>query len=49
MKFKTYAPQAEFVIMEQSGHFPWIEEPDKTLEVLRDFLARPAPEGRTKP
>lgn len=50
VKFKMYAPQAEFVMMEESGHFPWIEEPDKTLKVLRDFLAKPAPtEGGTNP
>ena len=43
VKFKTYAPQAEFKMMEESGHFPWIEEPDRTLSVLRDFLGRALP------
>jgi proline iminopeptidase len=43
LKFKNYAPQAEFVMMEESGHFPWIEEPDKTLSVLREFLGKPIP------
>ncbi len=42
-KFKTYAPQAEFAMMEESGHFPWIEEPEKTLAVLRNFLSKPLP------
>ena len=41
VKFQTYAPQAEFLMMEQSGHFPWIEEPEKTLAVLRNFLSKP--------
>lgn len=43
VKFKTYAPQAEFVMMEKSGHFPWIEEPEQTLSILREFLGKPAP------
>jgi len=43
VKFKTYAPQAEFVMMEDSGHFPWIEEPEKSLSVLREFLDKPVP------
>ncbi len=46
VKFKTYAPQCTFVMMEQSGHFPWIEEPDKTQSVLRDFLSKPVPDGQ---
>ena len=52
VKFKTYAPQARFVMMEKSGHFAYIEEPEKMLSVLRDFLGRPIPNGpqsATKP
>ncbi len=40
LEFKRYAPQAQFVMLESSGHFPFIEEPDKTESVLRDFLAK---------
>jgi proline iminopeptidase len=40
IKFKKYAPQAHFVIMEESGHFPYVEEPDKTFLLLHDFLNR---------
>jgi len=47
VKYKTYAPQARFVMMEKSGHFPYIEEPEKVLSVLRDFLGKPAPDGRS--
>lgn len=36
--FKRYAPQAQIAILENSGHFPFIEEPDEA--VLRDFLGR---------
>jgi pimeloyl-ACP methyl ester carboxylesterase len=25
-------------MMEQSGHFPFVEEPEATLAVLREFL-----------
>lgn len=31
-------PRARLVIFEKSGHFPYLEEPEDTLEVLRDFL-----------
>jgi proline iminopeptidase len=41
LEYKTYAPRARFVMMEKSGHFPYLEEPDKTLAVLRDFLRAP--------
>jgi len=46
LKYKTYAPQASFVMMEKSGHFPYIEEPQKMLSVLRDFLGKPIPDGQ---
>jgi len=39
-KYKTYAPQARFVMMEKSGHFPYLEEPEKTLALLREFLGQ---------
>jgi proline iminopeptidase len=38
VEFKKYAPQARFVMMEESGHFPFVEEPEATLTVLREFL-----------
>jgi proline iminopeptidase len=45
LKYKTYAPQSHFVIMEKSGHFPYIEEPEKMLSVLRQFLGQPIKGG----
>lgn len=38
VQFKTLMPGATFVMFEQSGHFPFIEEPDKMLETLESFL-----------
>jgi proline iminopeptidase len=38
VQFKRYLPQARFVMMEESGHFSFIEEPDKTVALLKDFL-----------
>jgi proline iminopeptidase len=38
VQFKQYAPQAEFVMFEKSGHQPFVEEPDKYFKVLKDFL-----------
>ena len=39
-EFKSLIPGARFAIFEKSGHFPYMEEPDETLDVLRDFLRR---------
>jgi proline iminopeptidase len=33
-------PNAELVIFEHSGHFVFVEEPERFLEVVQDFLAR---------
>ena len=38
VQFKTYAPQAEFVMFEKSGHFPFIEEPEEFIRIVSDFL-----------
>lgn len=38
VQFKQYLPQARVMMMEESGHFSFIEEPDQTLALLRDFL-----------
>lgn len=40
LSYKTLAPQAEFLMLEKSGHFPFIEEPDATFAALRRFLAK---------
>jgi len=40
VEYKKYAPQARFVMLEESGHFPYIEEPVRTLSELRNFLRK---------
>jgi len=40
IQFKQYAPQAEFVMFEKSGHWPFVEEPAKMFQVVRRFLSR---------
>lgn len=39
MDFKRFAPQARFVMMERSGSFAHVEEPDSLFPLLREFLA----------
>ena len=39
VKYKDYAPQAEFVMLEKSGHFPFVEEQEKFMEVVSRFLS----------
>ncbi len=38
IQYKRYAPQAQFVMLEKSGHFPFVEQTDDTMRILRDFL-----------
>jgi len=40
LEFKKLLPKADFVVFEESGHFPYLEEPDETLATLREFLAQ---------
>jgi proline iminopeptidase len=53
VRYKEYAPQAQFVMMEHSGHFPFIEEMEQFFQVLRSFLgaapADPAPSDASGP
>ena len=36
--YKKYCPQAKFVMFEQSGHNPQIEEQEKEFDLIRTFL-----------
>jgi proline iminopeptidase len=38
IQYKRYAPQDKFVMFEKSGHFPFIEQTDQAMRVMRDFL-----------
>ena len=38
--YHSLVPGAELVVFEQSSHMPHLEEPDRYLQVLRDFLHR---------
>lgn len=38
VKYKEYCPQAKFVLFEQSGHNPQVEEPEKLFPMIVDFL-----------
>jgi len=38
VKYKDYVPQAEFIMFEKSGHFPFIEEHGKFIQVVSRFL-----------
>lgn len=40
LQFQRYAPQAQFVMFEKSGHFPFIEVPEQMFRVLREFLQK---------
>ena len=40
LQYREYAPQAQFVMFEHSGHFPDREEPDAYFAVLREFLRK---------
>jgi proline iminopeptidase len=38
IKYKEYCPQAKFIMFEHSGHNPQVEEPEKTIKLIREFL-----------
>ena len=40
LQYKQYAPQAQFVMFEKSGHFPFVEEPDTFVQVVSTFLRK---------
>jgi proline iminopeptidase len=40
VQYKTYCPQAQFVLFEKSGHNPQVEEPEKEFPLIVDFLSR---------
>ena len=39
-RLATAIPNAELAWFENSGHFPWLEEPDAFFDAVRSFLAR---------
>ncbi|MBK8954732.1 MAG: alpha/beta fold hydrolase [Saprospiraceae bacterium] len=38
VQYKTYCPQAAFYLFEKSGHNTFVEEPEKTFSIIRNFL-----------
>lgn len=40
IQYKKFMPQAEFVMFEQSGHNPYLEESDKFYKVLDKFFTK---------
>jgi proline iminopeptidase len=40
VEYKIYCPQAEFVMFEESGHNPQVEEPTKLFASIRNFLKK---------
>ncbi len=40
VQYKTFMPQAQFVMFEKSAHNPYLEEPEKFYELLNKFLSK---------
>ena len=40
VEFKMYCPQAEFVMFEEIGHNPQVEEPEEWFKSMREFLSK---------
>ena len=38
VQYKKFMPQAKFVMFEQSGHNPYLEEPEKFYQLFTDFI-----------
>jgi proline iminopeptidase len=41
LDFKRYCPQATFVMLERSGSYGHVEEPETVIPLVREFLAAP--------
>jgi pimeloyl-ACP methyl ester carboxylesterase len=39
LEFRKALSSAALVTFEESGHLPFVEEPERYVQVLRDFLA----------
>lgn len=40
VQYKKFCPQAQFVMFERSGHNPQVEEPEKELPLIMEFLKK---------
>jgi proline iminopeptidase len=40
-------PSAKFVLIQESGHFPYIDQPETFFRILRDFLQHPIAKRKT--
>ena len=40
VQFKTYAPKAQFVMFEKTGHLLFVEEPQEFIRVVEEFLRK---------
>ena len=38
LQYKKFMPQAKFVMFEQSGHNPYLEEPEKFYNLFEEFF-----------
>ncbi len=38
IQYQLFMPQAKFVIFEQSGHNPYLEEPEKFYKLFEEFM-----------
>ena len=38
VQYKTFMPQAQFEMFEQSGHNPYLEEPEKFFKLFEEFM-----------
>jgi hypothetical protein len=38
-----HLPNSRFALIENSGRLPWVEQPDVTTHLIKDFLARTHP------
>jgi proline iminopeptidase len=39
-RMARHIPDSELVVIDESGHFPWMEEPDAFFAAVRDWLSR---------
>jgi len=39
VELSEHLPKSRFEVIERAGHLPWIEQPEATTRVIKEFIA----------
>lgn len=47
-ELSEHLPHSRFVLIDDAGHLPWVEQPEVTTRLIHDFIARPHAQPASK-